>query len=164
MVAGGWVVFPRKKLGVPLLGVCAASATTHCKTNAEDYFQYLPFLVKAKILCGFLAVSQDRYQCRSFVKAKWHKINFQNAGGIYSCKSKTSGEMERLLQSSRRKVVRLRQEYQAMTTSSLGIYSEGRTANRTCQRITCRIQKRRRVKNDPSQCFCHAKSGKESCT
>ena len=54
------------------------------------------------------------------------------------------------MQSSRSKVVRLRQEYQAMTTSSLGIYSEGRTANRICQRITYRIQKRRRVKNDPN--------------
>lgn len=48
--------------------------------------------------------------------------------------------------------------------SSLGIYSEGRTANWICQRITYTIQKKKRVKNHPSQCFHHAKSDKEFCT
>lgn len=60
---GGWIlsVVPQEEAWGASAGVCTASVTTHCKTNTEDYFQFLPFLVKAKILCRFLAVSQNRY-------------------------------------------------------------------------------------------------------
>ena len=41
-------------------GVCAASVRAHGKTNAESYFRFSPFFIKAKIF-GFLSVSGNRY-------------------------------------------------------------------------------------------------------
>lgn len=38
------------------------------------------YFVKMKTLFRFLSVSKNKYQCRSFVEAKWHKANFWVAG------------------------------------------------------------------------------------
>ena len=63
-------------LGVPCLCISA-----YCKTNAEHYFCFLPlFSINAKILFGFLSVSQNRHHYRSFIKVKWCKGNFQKTG------------------------------------------------------------------------------------
>lgn len=35
------------------------------------------FPIKVNIIFRFLLISKNRYQCRSFVKMKWHKTNFQ---------------------------------------------------------------------------------------
>ena len=63
------VRYPGKDLGVPLLlfGVHSAS---------ECYFDFLSFFIKMQNLFGFLSVSEDRYRCRSFVKAEQQKANF----------------------------------------------------------------------------------------
>lgn len=58
---------------------------TRCKTNAEHYFCFSPFFLKAKILSRCLSVRENRYEGksflegRSFIKGKWHKANFQKA-------------------------------------------------------------------------------------
>ena len=44
-------------------------------------FCFLPFFsISAKILFGFLSVSQNRHHYRSFIRVKWCKRNFQKAG------------------------------------------------------------------------------------
>lgn len=63
------------------LGVRCLCISAYCKTNAEHYFCFLPFFsISAKILFGFLSVSQNRHHYRSFIKVKWCKGNFQKAG------------------------------------------------------------------------------------
>ena len=60
-----------------LLGVCAASLGAHCKTHAEHYLCFLPFLVKVVVYSklsksgGYLypavcllTVSQSLHNCR----------------------------------------------------------------------------------------------------
>ena len=46
-----------------------------CKAKKQ-----IPFLIKAKVPFGFLSVNENRYQCRSFIKAKWYKVNFWKVG------------------------------------------------------------------------------------
>lgn len=36
-----------------------------------DLHWYIAFFVKAKILCRFFSVSENKYWCRSFLKVKW---------------------------------------------------------------------------------------------
>ena len=50
----------------------AASGRARCKTGAEGCFCCLPFLVKAAVLFGCLAVSEDSYWWRSLVEAQCH--------------------------------------------------------------------------------------------
>ena len=52
-----------------LLRVHIASVMACCKTVTECYFCFLPFLVKARILFGFLLSSENKYHCRPFVKS-----------------------------------------------------------------------------------------------
>ena len=51
--------------------------TAPSKTNAEGTVQFSPFFIKVKTVFGFLLVSENKYWCRSFLKAKRHKPNFQ---------------------------------------------------------------------------------------
>lgn len=62
------------------LGVRTAPITARCKTNAECYFCFLPFFIKAKIFFGFLSVRENKNQCRFFIKVKWPTVNFQKVG------------------------------------------------------------------------------------
>lgn len=58
------------------VGVQIASVTAQCKTNVECYSCFSPFFIRAKILFGFLSVTGNRYECRSYLKVKQHKGNF----------------------------------------------------------------------------------------
>ena len=51
-----------------LLGLCTASGMAVAKQAKDNHF--LPFLIKSKILCGFLSVVENKYWQRSFVKSK----------------------------------------------------------------------------------------------
>lgn len=72
---------------LPLVGVSTGSLRAHCKTNIECCFLVLPFffffLIKAKILSGFLLVAQTRYKCSSFVNAKWCNMSFEKWGLLH---------------------------------------------------------------------------------
>ena len=69
-----------------LLGLCTASRGAFSKTDADSGFA-LSFLFshKNKILFGGLLVSKNRCKCRSLVKVKWYKTNFQKVGDTCRC-------------------------------------------------------------------------------
>lgn len=52
-----------------------------CKTTM--LFLFFTFSIKVNILSGFLLVSENRYSCRSFLKAKCN-TNFQKVGTMYT--------------------------------------------------------------------------------
>ena len=54
------------------------------RNNVKQRSKYC--FVKVKILFKFPWVSENRCQCRSFIKAKWHKANFWRTGDLYSIK------------------------------------------------------------------------------
>ena len=66
-------------MGKELGGISHCSGFMLPLNHSECYFCFSPFFIKAKILCGFLLHSENRYSCRSFLKAKWHEVNFQQA-------------------------------------------------------------------------------------
>ena len=53
------------------------------KTNGELYFHFSPFVPKSKTFIGFLGVNSDSYWCRSFIKMKFLKVNFQKSGDAF---------------------------------------------------------------------------------
>ena len=53
---------------------CRCLCKVSCRTNAEHYFPFSPFFIKAITLFRCLLLSQTG---RSFIKAKWHKANFR---------------------------------------------------------------------------------------
>ena len=63
-----------------LPGVPTASVTAHCKTNAACYFCVLSY--KRQSVLGFLQLEKTDANV-GFVKAMWHKADFQKAG--YTC-------------------------------------------------------------------------------
>lgn len=66
------------------LRVHAASVTAHCKTNAEHYFHFLPFLLKVrKSSLDFFRLVKTGINVGLFIKAKWHKANFEERGYLY---------------------------------------------------------------------------------
>jgi len=75
---GGWVLsmVVGKKLGRTTLLVPGAPLPLQCKTNTEHLFCFLPFMVKAKISLRLLSIRENKYSCRSSVKAEWLRVNF----------------------------------------------------------------------------------------
>ena len=61
---------PGKELGR------AAPVMTHAKETLDTIFTFC----KSEILWGFLSASENRYYCRSFIKAKWRKATFKKQG------------------------------------------------------------------------------------
>lgn len=87
MVQSGSSLMLRCLLGwgwgdIPLLGVPAASVMLACETQSTIFI--LPFFSpKVKIRFGFLLVTENKYPCRSFIKAKWQSVNVCKAGDAY---------------------------------------------------------------------------------
>lgn len=75
-------MFPGKGLGRATLAAQSATASIMacCKSNAECYFGFSPFFVKAKILFRFLSVSKTRYLRRSFIKRNGVTRTFEKMG------------------------------------------------------------------------------------
>ena len=75
-----WARSPGKERARPLLllQVHAASLTVG-KRDAEFYFYFSPVFITANILFIFLSISENRYLCRAFRKAKGCKVNFWKA-------------------------------------------------------------------------------------
>lgn len=53
----------------------ATSVMAHTKQMPNPIFAFHLFLERKEILFGFLLVSENRYECRSFVKTKWRNAN-----------------------------------------------------------------------------------------
>lgn len=69
-----WV--PGKELGRATLAAWAVSCIHISFLQIKRWTLFLLFIVKVKITSGFLLVSENRYQCRSFVKERY-KVTFQ---------------------------------------------------------------------------------------
>lgn len=82
--------FPGKALGGKTL---AAQSVCYCyngslKNKCWMPFSLLTFLHDSKNTQDFFPCNKSRYKCRAFVKAKWHKDNFQKAEGNVCAKYK----------------------------------------------------------------------------
>lgn len=78
---GGSMLRCRVPFREELSGATLAAQGTYClckaccKTDNGHNFCFSPFSIKAKIPFRFLLVGENRYKCRSFLKAKWCRIS-----------------------------------------------------------------------------------------